>query len=107
PKDVLFHLLIPALGLVPEVNASFEQFLHRYCGQTISFRLLNGDIPRFSLSAVFRPARSKARFAPALRNGKRPHTNAKAGEHTSSGLCAKETLALGELEPLTSALLAI
>jgi hypothetical protein len=65
-----------------------------------------GNNPRFSLSAVFRPARSKARFAPALRNGKRPHTRAKAGEQTSSGLCGKK-LALGELEPLASALLAI
>ena len=27
-KDVFFHLWIPALGLVPEVNACFEQFLH-------------------------------------------------------------------------------
>jgi hypothetical protein len=35
-EDVLFHLRIPALGLVPEVNASFEQFLHGYCGQTTS-----------------------------------------------------------------------
>ena len=35
-EDVFFHLRIPALGLVPEVNACFEQFLHRYCGQTTS-----------------------------------------------------------------------
>jgi hypothetical protein len=27
-KDVFLHLWIPALGLVPEVNASLEQFLH-------------------------------------------------------------------------------
>ncbi len=27
-KDVFFHLWIPALGLVPEVNACFEQFFH-------------------------------------------------------------------------------
>jgi hypothetical protein len=27
-KDVFFHLWIPALGLVPEVNAGFEQFFH-------------------------------------------------------------------------------
>ncbi len=27
-KDVFLHLWIPALGLVPEVNAGFEQFLH-------------------------------------------------------------------------------
>ncbi len=36
-KDVLFHLWIPALGLVPEVNAGFEQFLHRNRRQTTSF----------------------------------------------------------------------
>jgi len=35
-EDVFLHLRIPALGLVPEVNAGFEQFLHRYCGQTTS-----------------------------------------------------------------------
>ncbi len=28
-EDVFFHLWIPALGLVPEVNAGFEQFFHR------------------------------------------------------------------------------
>ena len=27
-KDVFLHLWIPALGLVPEVNAGFEQFFH-------------------------------------------------------------------------------
>src|ERR1700682_5034748 len=27
-KDVFLHLWIPALGLVPEMNACFEQFLH-------------------------------------------------------------------------------
>ena len=27
-KDVFLHLWIPALGLVPEVNARFEQFFH-------------------------------------------------------------------------------
>ena len=27
-EDIFFHLRIPALGLVPEVNAGFEQFLH-------------------------------------------------------------------------------
>ena len=27
-KDVLFHLWVPALGLVPEVHAGFEQFFH-------------------------------------------------------------------------------
>jgi hypothetical protein len=35
-EDVFFHLRIPALGLVPEVNAGFEQFFHRYRGQTTS-----------------------------------------------------------------------
>jgi hypothetical protein len=35
-EDILLHLRIPALGLVPEVNAGFEQFLHRYCWQTTS-----------------------------------------------------------------------
>ena len=35
-EDVFLHLRIPALGLVPEVNAGFEQFLHGYCGQTTS-----------------------------------------------------------------------
>ena len=28
-KDVFLHLGIPALGLMPEVNTCFEQFLHR------------------------------------------------------------------------------
>ena len=28
-EDVLLHLGVPALGLMPEVNASFEQFFHR------------------------------------------------------------------------------
>ena len=27
-EDVLLHLRIPALGLVPEVNAGFQKFLH-------------------------------------------------------------------------------
>ena len=27
-EDVLLHLRVPALGLMPEVNASFEQFFH-------------------------------------------------------------------------------
>ena len=27
-EDVFLHLGVPALGLMPEVNASFEQFLH-------------------------------------------------------------------------------
>ena len=27
-ENVFFHFRIPALGLVPEVNASFEQFFH-------------------------------------------------------------------------------
>ena len=27
-EDVFLHLWIPALGLVPEVNAGFEQFFH-------------------------------------------------------------------------------
>ena len=35
-EDVFLHLRIPALGLVPEVNTGFEQFLHGYCGQTAS-----------------------------------------------------------------------
>src|SRR5207302_103938 len=35
-EDVFLHLWIPALGLVPEVNACFEQFFHRYCWQTTS-----------------------------------------------------------------------
>ena len=29
PEDVLLHLGIPTLGLVPEVYACFEQFFHR------------------------------------------------------------------------------
>ena len=32
-EDVFLHLGIPALGLMPEVNASFEQFLHGDVGQ--------------------------------------------------------------------------
>ena len=36
-EDVFLHLGIPALGLMPEVNASFEQLLHGDCGQTTSF----------------------------------------------------------------------
>src|SRR5581483_5199557 len=35
-KDVFLHLWIPALGLVPEVNAGFEQFLHRNRRQNAS-----------------------------------------------------------------------
>jgi hypothetical protein len=36
-KDVFFHLWIPALGLVPEMNACFEQFLHANRRQNSSF----------------------------------------------------------------------
>ena len=64
-EDVFFHLRIPALGLVPEVNAGFEQFLHRYCGQTTSSIDLAGE----RLARLTEPrraaARSKARFARA------------------------------------------
>jgi hypothetical protein len=42
PEDILFHLRIPALGLVPEVNAGFEQFLHRDYWQTASLKLSEG-----------------------------------------------------------------
>ena len=35
-EDVFLHLGVPALGLMPEVNASFEQFLHGDVGQTTS-----------------------------------------------------------------------
>src|SRR5258708_29753717 len=35
-KDVFLHLWIPALGLVPEVNAGFEQFFHANGRQTSS-----------------------------------------------------------------------
>src|SRR5215472_12923325 len=55
---------------------------------------------------AFRPARSKARFA---RNGTKSGLVTREGRReTSSGLCGKkQRLALGELEPLTSALLTI
>src|SRR5581483_4125665 len=36
-EDVLLHLGIPALGLVPEVDARFEQFLHGDGSQSTSF----------------------------------------------------------------------
>ncbi len=36
-KDVFFHLWIPALGLVPEMNACFEQFLHANRRQKTSY----------------------------------------------------------------------
>src|SRR5262249_57073619 len=38
-KDVFLHLWIPALGLVPEMNACFEQFLHADRRQYGSFCL--------------------------------------------------------------------
>jgi hypothetical protein len=31
-EDVLRHLRVPAMGLVTEVNASFEQLTHIECG---------------------------------------------------------------------------
>ena len=39
-KDVFFHLWIPALGLVPEVNAGFEQFFHTNRRQNTSLPAL-------------------------------------------------------------------
>ncbi len=35
-EDVLLHLGVPALGLMPEVNSRFEQLLHGDSGQTTS-----------------------------------------------------------------------
>ena len=35
-EDVFLHLRIPAFGLMPEVNASFEQLLHRDICQATS-----------------------------------------------------------------------
>ena len=71
-KDVFFHLWIPALGLVPEVNAGFEQFFHRYCGQTTSLRLYNPLSMR-------RRRRGPKRDLRRERNGKRLHTTYGAG----------------------------
>src|ERR1039458_7377697 len=56
-EDVFLHLRIPALGLVPEVNTGFEQFLHRYCGRRLPPKL---SVPR-------QRARSKARFTRGTR----------------------------------------
>src|SRR5262249_35199626 len=36
-EDVLLHLRVPALGLVPEMDTGFEQFLHRECCHASSF----------------------------------------------------------------------
>ena len=81
-EDVFLHLRIPALGLVPEVNTGFEQFLHRYCGRRLppnNFR-----------------ARATARG---------PKRDLRAGtRHTR---CQPRTLTFGELETLARALLAV
>jgi hypothetical protein len=55
-EDVFLHLRIPALGLVPEVNTGFEQFLHRYCGRRLPPKLRE-------IRAKPATRASKARFA--------------------------------------------
>src|SRR5262249_20277212 len=49
-EDVLLHLGIPALGLVPEVDARFEQLLHGDVRQSSSslICILHGQAPRDS-----------------------------------------------------------
>jgi len=81
-EDIFLHLGIPALGLVPEVNAGFEQFLHRYCGKLPPNQIERG-CPLATPASATRP---KARFAPRKRH---------------------QNLSFGELEPLAGALLSV
>src|SRR6185295_4680753 len=38
-EDVFFHLRIPPPDLMPEMDASFKQFFHRYCSQSFLLKL--------------------------------------------------------------------
>jgi hypothetical protein len=62
-EDVFLHLGIPALGLMPEVNSSFEQFLHGDVSQsTSSFGLhpaLTRRLLRIAIPAPHREAQEE------------------------------------------------
>src|SRR5207253_211405 len=48
-EDVLLHLRVPALGLVAEMNAGFEQILHRDRGQHASLTVVSYQSSVFSV----------------------------------------------------------
>src|SRR5208282_3275386 len=54
-KDVLLHLRVPPLRLVPEVNASFEQLLHRDIRQSTSSVGLHPDTDRPRIAIPVHP----------------------------------------------------
>src|SRR5580698_1909060 len=54
-KDVLLHLRVPPLRLVPEVNARFEQLLHRNVCQSTSSVGLHPDAKRPRIAIPVHP----------------------------------------------------
>src|SRR5580704_8989392 len=54
-KDVLLHLWVPPLRLVPEVNARFEQLLHRNVCQSTSSVGLHPDTKRPRIAIPVHP----------------------------------------------------
>ena len=67
PEDVFLHLGVPALGLVPEVDARFEQFLHGDVSQITSLLdcILRGSNCPLGIDSLVRSRQSgRENFGP-------------------------------------------
>ena len=100
-ENVFLHLRIPALGLVPEVNASFEQFFHGNGWQGVS--LFSG----FRALVVARCGHKTSRPRRFAVGPKRDFAAKEGGWPKCTSNSSTRALALGELEAGACAVLPV
>src|SRR5262249_4115566 len=114
-EDVFLHLGIPALRLVPEVNACFEQLLHGDVSQTTSLVdcILRGTSSPLGIDSLRPlPSEREGRFLVPVGPfaGTRNLTPAnlkQTSQKMRTTLVVLKTLAFAELEAFTSAFLSV